>query len=60
MNILTKICVIVGFVLLPLSSIAQPNNPDEDPDVPIAGIGYLLAAGAALGIKKIYDLRKRQ
>jgi len=39
-----------------ITSYAQPGNPD---DVPISGIGYLLALGGAFGIKKIYDLRKK-
>ncbi len=40
---------------------AQPgvDDPPNNPPVPISGIGYLLALGGALGIKKIYDLRKR-
>lgn len=33
----------------------DPGLPGEDPDVPIdGGIGILLVAGAAYGLKKIY------
>jgi len=42
------------------SSYAQPSDdPPGNPPVPIAGIGYLLALGGAFGMKKIYDIRKR-
>ena len=37
---------------------AQPN-PGGDPDVPISGIGLLLAAGAAYGAKKAYDVYRK-
>ncbi|WMN11393.1 hypothetical protein QYS49_38230 [Marivirga salinae] len=32
----------------------EPDNP-----VPITGIEYLIAAGAAFGAKKIYDNKKK-
>lgn len=42
--------------------LAQPGDPGGDPDadnpVPITGIEYLIAAGAAFGAKKIYDKKK--
>lgn len=34
-----------------------PGDPDGNP-VPITGIEYLLAAGAAFGAKKLFDKRK--
>lgn len=38
---------------------AQPN-PGGDPDeVPISGIGLLLAAGAAYGAKKAYNVYRK-
>ncbi|MFT4739403.1 MAG: hypothetical protein ACI9XJ_000082 [Marivirga sp.] len=39
---------------------AQPGPPPPPPDnpVPITGIEYLIAAGAAFGAKKIYDKKK--
>ncbi|MGM0582050.1 MAG: hypothetical protein ACQETL_15310 [Bacteroidota bacterium] len=43
---------------------AQPGDPPappgEDNPVPIAGIEYLIVAGAAFGVKKIYDKRKKE
>ncbi|WMN11392.1 hypothetical protein QYS49_38225 [Marivirga salinae] len=37
----------------------DPPNPDgESNPVPISGIGYLVAAGALFGVKKIYDKKK--
>lgn len=40
---------------------AQPGDPGPDPDnpVPITGIEYLIAAGAAFGAKKLYDKKKK-
>ncbi|WP_375578175.1 hypothetical protein ABWH96_14175 [Marivirga tractuosa] len=40
---------------------AQPGPPPPPPDnpVPITGIEYLIAAGAAFGAKKIYDKKKK-
>ena len=35
-------------------------GPPDNPPVPIGGIGYLLILGGALGVKKIYDLRKKE
>lgn len=40
---------------------AQPGPPPPPVDnpVPITGIEYLIAAGAAFGAKKIYDKKKK-
>ena len=49
---------VLGFSLLLK---AQPGGPPNDPGdnpVPITGIEYLIAAGAAFGAKKVYDKRK--
>lgn len=35
-----------------------PTDPGDNP-VPITGIEYLIAAGAAFGAKKIYDKKKK-
>ena len=53
--------LILLFGLTVFTAHAQPgvDDPPDNPPVPISGIGYLLALGGALGIKKIYDLRKR-
>jgi hypothetical protein len=39
---------------------AQPGDPQTDPDnaVPITGLEWLLAGGAALGVKKLLSSRK--
>jgi hypothetical protein len=59
--------ITLGVVLLvSFSAIAQPGGPggggDTDPDpIPIdGGISLLIGAGAALGAKKAYDLRKKR
>ncbi len=52
---------LLGFFLLAATVVnAQPGNPGGDPDnpVPITGIEYLIAAGAAFGAKKLYDKKK--
>jgi len=61
-KLLKKIIGALTFLMFlgTFTSYAQPgDNPPDNPPVPISGIGYLLALGGALGIKKIYDLRKR-
>lgn len=52
----------IGFLLtIPGLLCAQPGDPGGDPDVPIdGGIGFLLAAGALYGAKRIYDVRKNK
>ena len=39
----------------------QPGDPQTDPDnaVPITGLEWLLAGGAALGVKKLLSSRKK-
>ena len=53
--------VLCLFFFSMISLFAQPGNP-PDPGasnpVPIAGIEYLIVAGALFGVKKIYDKRK--
>jgi hypothetical protein len=53
--------LVVFFMLIGSVVVAQPGLPPPDPGpVPIHGIGYLLAAGAVLGIKKIIDTKRRK
>ena len=58
----------IAFVIL-FSGIAtfgwsqpQPQNPDGDPDnpVPITGIEYLLIAGGAYGVSRIFKHRNKK
>jgi len=50
-------CVLTFLMFMGLyTTYAQPTNHDLPP---ISGIGYLLALGGAFGMKKIYDIRKR-
>lgn len=58
------------FLLAANSTYADPGgNPEDnssdntidDPDIPVdGGLSLLLVAGAALGGKRVYDLRKKQ
>lgn len=43
-----------------VTAFAQPGDPPADPGdpVPLSGLGILLAAGAALGIKKLLKKEK--
>lgn len=60
-----KIIICVTLVLMTVSAelFAQPGDPGDDPDnpspVPLSGLGYLLVAGALLGVKKLRDLSRR-
>ena len=62
-SIKKTICALVIVMLSTgiYNSLAQPgSDPPDNPPVPISGIGYLLALGSAIGVKKIYDLRKHK
>jgi len=62
MRSLKKLIGVFTFVMFigTLTSYAQPgDDPPGNPPVPISGIGYLLALGGAMGIKKLYDKKKR-
>ena len=53
---LTLLIIVIAI----FSALAQPGDPGGDPDVPISGLEILIAAGAALGAKKIYDSSKKK
>ena len=56
--------IVIAFSLLSFIATAQPfapGDPGGDPDIPIdAGVGLLIAAGAAFGIKKVHDFSKKK
>lgn len=53
--------VFAALVILSQVAFAQPPPPANPAAVPIdGGLGFLLAAGAGLGAKKAWDLRKQQ
>lgn len=45
-------------LVLALDASAQPAPPNSNNPAPIPGLAILAAAGAALGVKKVYDQRK--
>lgn len=53
----TRALIIILFLVFTTSPLwAQPpGDPGGDPDVPITGIEWLLAAGAALGVKRFLN-----
>ena len=59
--ILSIVLVMLSFSIVTVY--AQPGDPGGDPDnsnpVPITGIEYLIAAGAAFGAKKLYDKKRK-
>jgi hypothetical protein len=57
MRILTPL-FILALLFVPLLTVAQPGNPDVDPDVPISGIEFLLGGGALLGIRQLWAKAK--
>lgn len=64
MKKIIKSTLILSLLLIGISTMsAQPGDPgggtDPDNPVPITGIEYLIAAGAAFGAKKIYDKKKK-
>jgi len=51
--------VLVAFLAISQLAMAQPTPPGSPADVPIdGGLSILIATGAALGGKKIWDNRK--
>jgi hypothetical protein len=58
-----KYTLIICLFLMAVNAYAQqgdPGMPGGDPDVPIdGGVGLLLLAGAAYGVKKIKDNDRR-
>lgn len=46
-------------VFVPLIGYTQIGDPGEDPGVPLTGIEWLLAAGGALGARRIYQRFKK-
>lgn len=52
--------IFIGCTLLPLVTLAD-DDPGEGPDAPIdGGLSILLAAGAAYGVKKYRDGKKKE
>lgn len=49
----TVLCLVV------MVTLAQPGDPNIDPDVPITGIEILLAIGGILGFRKLASSKKR-
>ena len=43
-----------------INTFSQPGDPGGDPDVPLTGIGYLIAVGVFLGIRKLLNYKKNQ
>ena len=56
---ITVIIVFISFLAIQAGH-AQPGNPGGDPDVPLGGIEWLLAAGAAFGAKKWLEKNKQR
>ncbi len=51
--------LVLSFCMLPNFATAL-GDPGDDPDIPIdGGVGILVAAGVAYGIKKVRDQRKK-
>ena len=47
-------CIVIVLLAFPILLNAQPTDPTPASAVPIdGGVGFLLAAGAAFGIKKL-------
>jgi len=53
------VTIVISFIAIQALH-AQPGDPGGDPDVPLGGIEWLLAAGAALGAKKWLDRNKKR
>ncbi|MBL6444767.1 hypothetical protein JMN32_00495 [Fulvivirga sp. 29W222] len=59
---LHRVILSLALLFISVATIAQPGgggDPGSGAPVPLGGLEYLIAAGAALGIKKIWSARKR-
>jgi hypothetical protein len=55
-----RILLIMLVILAPVMARSQPGNPpDPDDVVPISGIELLIGAGALLGGKRLYDVKRK-
>ena len=57
-----SVIIILCISLFSVVAFGQPGNPGPpDDEIPIdAGVGLLIAAGAAFGIKKVHDFNKKK
>ena len=59
-----KLLSTIILLLTEVALYAQPGGGGPggggDPDVPISGIGLLIAVGAFLGIRKLINIKKNQ
>ena len=53
--------ILILLIFLSVTASAQSNDPGlpgDDPDVPVdGGVGFLVAAGIAFGVKKIRETK---
>lgn len=58
--IISFVVFFLSLCMLPEQVLAQPGDPEGDPDTPIdGGVSILVAAGVVYGIKKIREERKK-
>ena len=52
--------LLAAFLFAANIAVAQPGDPGGDPDVPIdGGIGFLVAAGALYGARRLHKVRRK-
>lgn len=60
-TITARVIPMVMLVVIPMVVMAQPPEPEGDPDVPIdGGVTLLVAAGVGYGVKKLRDRKAKQ
>jgi hypothetical protein len=61
MKIFSRVFIIFLLGGMSTAALAQPGDPGDPPRIPIdGGVTALLAAGALVGAKKIYDISKKK
>lgn len=50
--------LLFAFLVLPIGFIANAQPGDPPPTVPISGIEWLLVAGGAAGVRRLYNKSK--
>jgi hypothetical protein len=62
MNNRKAVLIITFLLLMAINTYSQPGgggDPGGGQPVPLSGVEFLLGLGAALGVKRLMDLRKR-
>jgi len=59
-QLIRSFVILLGMLVINFTSLAQPTDPETNPDVPISGIEILVGLGGLWGARKYAAMRKRK